>query len=446
LTEQTGIVMARTLAQGLLEVSPQAQAAAREAFGRSLLARRVAQLLEEADDAAAEQALGLVLLLPDESMAGLCQALARVTHRERRRAAIEAMMGRGNAGTAAIAGGVRDADEGFALDLLGGLGKARTAQARRAGAMGVLAGVAHRSARVRFESLRQLLASLPPKESLPHAIVGLADTESPVRRVAEEHLIQTAPAEAAPALEKLVRDAGFRKRELGERRRLLLAYGRTGGTPAVKLLIDILERRRKDCEDLRGASAEVLAILGAKPAQPVLERIAGNKKEPADVRTAAGNAARAIAAQPKTLAPRTGPPRTSVPAEEPRPAQPVAASRPAVAVERPFETPSGQNLGPLPVSEPGPLRVVGTPRPPEIDEVAVVAEEPLWEDEPPARKPPPPEIAALLQEYLMKTDPAERPTPPPAMADPEGGQQKPKPTATLAAVKLKRRRADDSES
>src|SRR5262249_36565217 len=58
------------------------------------------------------------------------------------------------------------------------------------------------------------------------------------------------------------------------------------------------------------------------------------------------------------------------------------------------------------------------------DDVAMVAEEPLWQDEPPARRAPPPEIAALLMEYLQKGEP------PPAPAPPAEGQ------SALAAGKL----------
>jgi len=62
------------------------------------------------------------------------------------------------------------------------------------------------------------------------------------------------------------------------------------------------------------------------------------------------------------------------------------------------------------------------------DDVAMVKEEPLWQDEPPARRAPPPEIAALLMEYLEKDQDVASKAP----REPTGQ------ISTLASVKLKK--------
>ena len=444
LTEHKGIALAAELADGSRALAGDAADRVREAFARSLLPGRLTQLLETADDAGAQHALSMIEALPDACLAAVCAGLGKVTHRERRRSALDLLLARGAAGVQVVASTVRDGDGPFVIDLVGALARvpAQTAEARSV-RDGLLAGIAHRNSQVRWESLRHLLARTAMEEAAQHASIALVDSEAAVRRVAQEFLITAAPAEAAPALERMVRDAKFGKRELGERRRLLLAYGRTGGTPAVKLLIDVLEKRgRKDPDELREAACEVLAIIGATPARPVLERVSQNKKEDEKVRAAAAKAARTIAN--KKVVPNVTP-------VMPVPALPVAKpARPPVHVETPF--PASR-----PVANPVPFQIVGTPRPATAsaaEEPIVVGEEPLWQDEPgiatrPAlragaqRKPEPaPEIAALLQDYLSKTDPgikpwptAPDPAPPPARAS--GGK--------LAAIKLVKRKVDQGD-
>src|SRR5262249_18229720 len=260
---------------------------------------------------------------------------------------------------------------------------------RRATMSALVSALTHTNAHVRFEAVKHVLARFPEEQATEHAVVALSDPESAVRRAAQEFLVNVAPTAAAPALERLVRDASWKKRDLGEQRRLLLAYGRTGGTAAIRLLIDILEqRRRKDDDELREAAAEILAILRPLPARPVLARLAEAKKEKAAVREAAARAVAAIDAAPAER-PGTGPRGVPAPA--------VLAPVPATPGSHP---PLTRPTRP-PTLEPIPIPVLGSP--PALaalaeDDVAMVAEEPLWQDEPPARRAPPPEIAALLME------------------------------------------------
>jgi hypothetical protein len=433
LTEHKGIALAAELADSSRALAGDAADRVREAFARSLLPGRLTQLLENTDDAGAQHALSMIEALPDACLAAVCLGLGKVTHRERRRSALDLLLARGAAGVQVVAATVRDGDGPFVIDLVGALARvpAQTTEAR-AVRDGLLAGIAHRNSQVRFESLRHLLARSPMEEAAQHASIALVDSETAVRRVAQEFLITAAPADAAPALERMVRDAKFGKRELGERRRLLLAYGRTGGTPAVKLLIDVLEKRRKDPDELREAACEVLAIIGATPARPVLERVSQNKKEDEKVRAAAAKAAKTIAT--KKVVPNVTP-------ALPVPALPVAKpARPPVHVETPFPATR-------PVANPVPFQIVGTPRPATAsvaEEPIVVGEEPLWQDEPIKRKPEPaPEIASLLQDYLSKTDPGLKPwptapEPPPSPARSSSGSK-------LAAVKLIKRKADQGD-
>jgi hypothetical protein len=431
LTEQKGIALAAEVAEASRALEGDARDRVREAFARSLLPGRLVQLVESADDAGAQHALSMIEALPDACLVAVCVGLAKVTHRERRRAALDLLMVRGLGGVQVVAAAVRETEVPFVLDLVGALARvpSQAVSECKSARDGLIAGISHRNSQVRFESLRHLLARSAAEEGAQHAGIALVDSETAVRRVAQEYLITMAPADAATTLERMVRDPKFGKRELGERRRLLLAYGRTGGTPAVKLLIDVLEKRRKDPDELREAAAEVLAILGATPARAVLERIAGNKKDNEKVRAAAAKAAKTIAAKGvSNLTPAR--PTPIVPETVPK--------RPPMQVETPFPATRGR-----PVAQPVPFQIVGTPTPATAapDEIPiVVGEEPLWQDEPIRPKAPPPEIAALLQDYLSKTDPgikpwptAESPTPPPR--DP--GQAK------LAAVKLVKKKKPD---
>src|SRR5262249_29004180 len=152
-------------------------------------------------------------------------------------------------------------------------------------------------------------------------------------------------------------------------------------------LIDILEKRRKEPDELREASAEVLAIVRALPARPVLERIAQNKKEPERLRDAAARAAKAIAALPRSLPPGTA--SVQPPPPKPAPAKPT----PDRPVEIPFAGSVPQIRG-LPAPEPLPFQVVGTPQAATTeDEVARVDD--AWAPEPPSRPQLPPEVASL---------------------------------------------------
>jgi hypothetical protein len=451
LTEHKSIALAAAVAEASRALGGEAALRVDEAFSRSLLPARLTQLLDAADDEAAQHALALIEALPDTCLAGICSGLGRVTHRERRRLALDLLLARGLPGVQVIATMVRDGEGAFVLDLVAALARvppqARVeggAAARSAGRgggheppysttgaavrEGLISGIAHRDSHVRFESLRHLLASTAVEEGAQHAAIALVDSEAAVRRVAQEYLIQLAPPEAGPALERLVRDAKFGKRDLGERRRLLLAYGRSGGTPAVKLLIDVLEKRRKDPDELREAAAEVLAILGASPARPVLERIAQNKKDDERVRAAAAKAAQAIARKCAV---------TNFTPSRPLPAFPEPAPKP------PHVPPETSPIGPRPrVATPLPFTIVGTPRPsaPSEEGPIVVGEEPLWQDEPVRREQPAPEIAALLQDYLSKTDPpASKPWSTPTAPSRD-------PSATLAAVKLVKKKKSDQNS
>ena len=438
LTEHKGIALAAEVADASRALAGDAADRVREAFARSLLPGRLTQLLDTADDTGAQHALAMIEALPDACLAAVCAGLGKVTHRERRRSALDLLLVRGGAGVQAVAGAVRDGDGPWVIDLVGALARV-PAQAAEVKAVrdGLLAGIAHRNSQVRFESLRHLLARSGSEEAAQHASIALVDSEGAVRRVAQEFLITAAPQEAAPALEKMVRDAKFGKRELGERRRLLLAYGRTGGTPAVKLLIDVLEKRRKDPDELREAACEVLAILGATPARPVLERVAQNKKEHEDVRRAAAKAAQAIANKKPVSNVTPARPTPILPQTTPQP----APRRPPMHVESPFGD------APRPTAQPVPFQIVGTPQPATVisgdDEPLVVGEEPLWQDEPIKRKQnPPPEIAALLQDYLSKTDPGLKPWP---TAAPDPPPARNTTGSKLAAVKLVKRKADQGD-
>src|SRR5262249_33731188 len=181
----------------------------------------------------------------------------------------------------------------------------------------------------------------------------------------------------------------------------------------------------KDPDELREAAAEALAILGATPARPVLDRIAQSKKEDERVRAAAQKAAQTIAQKG---------PSNATPAR-PTPALPLPPMRPPAPAEAPWD--QGRAL---PVATPMPFTIIGTPRPQAAlsEEPVVVGEEPLWQDEPPRRKQPAPEIAALLADYLAKTDdPVSKPLPIAQPAPPEQSGTK------LAAVQLVKKKQSD---
>lgn len=394
LTDARGIEQAALLVTGCHGLSGEAGAAVRAALRRSHVWGRLVQLLSEGEDQAAQHALHLVETLPAECLPEVCAALGRVGHRDRRRVACDLLMVHGEAAATAFLHVLGGSDSNYALDLVGALARSAAGSRMRRAMLDALAGaLEHRSARVRFEAIKHVLARSPEEEAVSRALAALADSEAAVRRVAQEFLVNVAPAAAAAPLEKSVRDTQFRKRELGEQRRLLLAYGRSGGTPAVKSLIDILERRRKESDELREAAVEILAILRPRPARPVLERLSTSKREKAPLREAARRAVDAIDQAPATAPPGTGP-------------RGLPVAPPATPLSAPART-----LRPASASS-VPVPVMGTPiQPPPApsatdDDVAMVKEEPLWQDEPPARRAPPPEIAALLMEYLEKDEDA----------------------------------------
>src|SRR5262249_43545575 len=151
-------------------------------------------------DAGAQHALAMIEALPDACLAGVCTGLGRVTHRERRRAAVDLLLVRGLPGVQVVANAVREGEGAFVLDLVGAI--ARVPPQSREGAAvrdGLLAGISHRDSHVRFESLRHLLARVAAEEAAQHAAIALVDSENAVRRVAQEYLIAMAPAEAGPA-------------------------------------------------------------------------------------------------------------------------------------------------------------------------------------------------------------------------------------------------------
>src|SRR5262249_42076100 len=92
LTEHKGIALAAEMAEASRMLDGEAANRVREAFGRSLLPGRLTQLLEAADDAGAQHALAMIEALPDACLAGVCTGLGRVTHRERRRAAVDLLL------------------------------------------------------------------------------------------------------------------------------------------------------------------------------------------------------------------------------------------------------------------------------------------------------------------------------------------------------------------
>src|SRR5262245_21798841 len=93
--EHRGAELAAQLLARTQTMSGDAAATAREAFGRSMLARRLTQLLgsEEEDDAG--HALAMIPDLPEECLPELATALGRVGYRERRREALRAFADRG---------------------------------------------------------------------------------------------------------------------------------------------------------------------------------------------------------------------------------------------------------------------------------------------------------------------------------------------------------------
>src|SRR5262245_6187034 len=107
LTEHKGIALAAEMAESSRTLAGDAADRVREAFARSLLPGRLTQLLENADDGGAQHALSMIEALPDACLAGVCTGLGKVTHRERRRSALDLLLVRGMPGVQAVAGAVR---------------------------------------------------------------------------------------------------------------------------------------------------------------------------------------------------------------------------------------------------------------------------------------------------------------------------------------------------
>src|SRR5262249_6749229 len=151
LTEQKGIALAAEVAEASRELEGDARDRVREAFARSLLPKRLAQLVETADDAGAQHALAMIEALPDVCLTAVCTGLGGVTHRERRRAALDLLLVRGLAGVQVVATAVRETEVPFVLDLVGALARvpAQAVTECKTARDGLIAGISHRNSQVR---------------------------------------------------------------------------------------------------------------------------------------------------------------------------------------------------------------------------------------------------------------------------------------------------------
>lgn len=260
-------------------------------------------------DDAVGPVIGLVEVMPAASAAMLLTALGSIEQRSRRRWVCDVIATWGAAAVDGCAAALPASSEEIAVDLLYLL----RCVASPAAATALERATHHAAAPIRAASLRLLAEIAAIAELAPRVRACMRDEDVRVRACAVELVLARRPPGSERWVDEAIRAESFADLDLGEKKRLFLAYGTVGGERAATDLLARLEQRnllqRSSIDDERAAAASALGQLRHAPARTALEKLARSKVVRANVRTACSEALEALD-RPRAAQP-TAPPELS---------------------------------------------------------------------------------------------------------------------------------------
>lgn len=234
----------------------------------------IADALHARDDAGLAIVIALVEVLPPVCAPPLLRALVRVEQRKRRRAVCDIVARWGQVALDGALAALPDSPEELALDLLYLLRVVGT----DAAAVALERATHHAAPAIRAGALRLFAEVAPPAQLVSRTRAALCDDDPIVRSAALEIIVDRRPDGAVRWIDALIDDESFGAREIGEKKRLFVAYATLGGAEVgAKLLARLGQRnllQRASVDEERAAAASALGVLRYEPARPALERIA----------------------------------------------------------------------------------------------------------------------------------------------------------------------------
>jgi hypothetical protein len=281
------------------QVSPELLAQVDRALSSKTAMRALIEALNATSNALEEdQILALIGLLPVNAADHLVGLMANISAGNRRRRLCDALARWGGAALHAAERALPQSAEEHALDMLYLL--------RQVGSELALAVLEQATrnpiARVRAEAARLYLLSAPGEPAVPHARRALRDRDPLVRRVGLQYLARHRPAGAAGWVKSMIRAEEFSELDIGEKRRLFVAYAQIAGAEAGSELMDRLGQRnllgKKSVDQERIAAAEVLGQLRCRDAAELLDKVARGRMTRNEVKDACREALAALRRPP----------------------------------------------------------------------------------------------------------------------------------------------------
>jgi hypothetical protein len=245
------------------------------------------------DDNLLPDVIALVEVMPPVAARGLVPGLAKVEQRRRRRWVCDLIAPWGPPVVDAAVAALSDSSEELALDLLYllkcvGSSAAGTALERA---------TRHPAASIRANGLR-MLAEMSPGSVGSRVRAALSDPDPNVRAVALELAIAHRPDGCEQWIKHAIAGEAMSALDLGEKKRLFIAYATIGGERVAPELLARLEQRnllaRSGVDEERSAAATALGQIGYEAARGPLEKLAHGKLVRAMVRDACTEALAAL--------------------------------------------------------------------------------------------------------------------------------------------------------